>query len=92
LLDFGDKLVGLGEGGDEVLHVVALAADQAAQVQHNAAGLVALPGKSNVGVLKGGELLLVPLALALELLGDLLLQDERLESIVALLLGAGKAD
>jgi len=74
-----------------VLHVVALAADEAAQVQHHAAGLVALPGQGDVGVLEGGHLLLVALALALELLGNLLLEHQRLERVVALLLGAGQA-
>ncbi len=72
--------------------MVVLARDQAAQVQHDAAGLVALPRDRHVGVLERVELLPVPLALALQLLGDLLLQDERLEGVVALLLRAGKAD
>ncbi len=72
--------------------MVALASDQAAQVQHNTPGLVALPGKGGVGVLQSSELLLIPLALTLELLGDLLLQNQSLESVIALLLGARQAD
>jgi hypothetical protein len=74
-----------------VLHVVVLARDQAAQVQHDAAGLVALPRDRDVGVLQRVELLAVPLTLALQLLGNLLLQNKSLEGVVALLLGAGKA-
>ena len=91
LLDLGDEVVGLRERLDQVLHVVALAADQAAQVEHHAAGLVALAGQRDVGVLEGRHLLLVALALALELLGNFLLEHQRLERIVALLLGAGQA-
>jgi hypothetical protein len=75
-----------------VLHVVALAADEAAQMQDNTAGLVALPEDCDIGVLKGGEFLLVPLPLALELLGDLLLEHQSLEGIVALLLRSAEAD
>lgn len=91
-LDLGGELVGRRQRLDEVLHVVVLARDQAAQVQHDAARLVALPGNRDVGVLKRVELLPVPLALPLELLGDLLLENERLERVVALLLGSGEAD
>ena len=91
-LDLGRELLGRRQRLDEVLHVVVLARDQAAQVQHDAAGLVALPRDRHVGVLQRVELLPVPLALALQLLGDLLLQDKRLEGVVALLLRAGQAD
>ena len=90
--NFGDEVVGAGQTLDQVLHVVALAADQAAQVQHDTAGLVPLPGDGVVGVLQGAELLLVPLALTLQLLGDLLLEDKCLKSIITLLLGASEAD
>lgn len=69
-----------------------LAGDQAAQVQHNAAGFVALAKDGDVGVLEGGELLPVPLALALKLLSNLLLENKGLEGVVALLLCAGEAD
>jgi len=72
--------------------VVALATDEAAEVEHHAAGLVALAQNSSVGMLESSQLLLVPLALALELLRDLLLEDESLESVVALLLRTGKTD
>lgn len=91
-LDLGGELLGRRQRLDEVLHVVVLARDEAAQVQHDAAGLVALPRDRHVGVLQRVELLAVPLALALQLLGDLLLQDQRLEGVVALLLRAGQAD
>jgi hypothetical protein len=43
-------------------------------------------------VLQRAELLPVPLALPLELLGNLLLENKRLEGIVTLLLSARKAD
>ncbi|KAH6610285.1 hypothetical protein Trco_000305 [Trichoderma cornu-damae] len=90
-LDLADELIRLGEGLDEVLHVVALAANQAAQVQDDAASLVALAHDGGVGVVELSKLLLVPLALPLELLGNLLLQNEGLEGVVALLLRAGEA-
>lgn len=82
----------LAESADNMLHMVSLAADERAQVKNNALCLVALAQDGGVGVLELGELLLVALALALEFLGDLLLQDESLEGVVALLLGAGEAD
>lgn len=85
-------VLGLGERADEVLQMVALATDKAAQVQHHAASVVALPGDGVVGVLQGCKLLLVALALALELLGNLLLKHKSLEGVVALLLGTGKTD
>lgn len=43
-------------------------------------------------MLKSGKLFLVPLAFAFQLLGDFLLEDERFESVVALLLCAIEAD
>lgn len=74
-----------------MLHVVRLAADQAAQVQDHALGFVPLAQDRDVGVLERAELFLVALAFALELLGDFLLQDERFEGVVSLLFGAGEA-
>lgn len=91
-LELSGDILGLGEGLDDVLHVVALAADEAAEVEHYATGLVALAQNGGVGMLESSQLLLVPLALALELLGNLLLEDESLESVVALLLRTGKTD
>ena len=72
--------------------MVVLARDQAAQVQHDPAGLVALPGDRHVGVLEGVQFLPVPLALPLQLLGDLLLQDKGLKGVVTLLLRASEAN
>lgn len=89
-LDFRDELVRLGERADKVFHVMALSADEAAQVEHNAARLVPLPKDRGVGVLQRRELLLVTLALALQLFGNLLLEHERLEGVIALLLSAVK--
>lgn len=55
-------------------------------------GLLLLTHERRVGVREGRELLAVPFPLALELLGHLLLQDERLQGVVALLLGARQTD
>jgi hypothetical protein len=74
-----------------MLHVVSLATDQAAEMQNNTLSLITLSEDGAVGVLQSRELFLVALALALKLLSNLLLEDEGLESIVTLLLGAGKA-
>lgn len=90
-LDFGSQLVGGRQRLDEVLHVVVLARDQAAQVQDHAAGLVALPDDGHVGVLQSVELLPVPLALPLQLFRNLLLEHKRLQGVVTLLLGARQA-
>jgi hypothetical protein len=75
-----------------VLHVVALTLDQAAQMHHNTLSLVALTGKSACGVLHGGKFLDVAFPLTLEFLGNLLLENQGFESIVALLLRAGQAE
>jgi hypothetical protein len=75
-----------------MLHVVVLAGNQAAQVQHNAASFVTLPENRDIGVLESGELFPVPLTLPLELLGNFLLKNKCLEGIIALLLGTGKTD
>lgn len=91
-LDLARKLVRLSEGLDKVLHVVRLTTNQAAKVKNNAASVVALSEDGHVGVLQSGKLLLIPLAFALELLGDLLLQDERFQSIITLLLGTSKTN
>lgn len=71
-----------------MLHVVSLAIDESTQVEDHTLSLVTLSEQSTVGVLESGELLLVPLALALELLGNLLLEDKGLKGIIALLLSA----
>jgi len=92
LLDDLSNIGGAADGAHDVLHVVALAVDQAAQVQDHTLGLVTLATEGRVSVLQGSDLLLVALALTLELLGNLLLEDESLESIVALLLSAGQTE
>ena len=96
LLDEVGQVGGGGGGGadaaGQVVHLERLAADQGAELQHDALGLVALVQQGGVGVLQVGQLGLVALAFALEFLGDLLLQHQGLEGVVALLLGAGQAD
>lgn len=95
-----DKAVGnlfldasrVGEGLDKVLHVVALSTNQAAQVKDDTASLVALAQDGHVGVLESSKLLLVPLAITLQLFGNLLLEDKSLEGVIALLLGTSKTD
>lgn len=75
-----------------MLHVVALAIDQAAQVQDHPLCIVALTGEGSVSVSEGGDLLLVALALTLKLLSNLLLQNQSLESVVTLLLSARQTE
>lgn len=72
--------------------MMALTTDKTAKVKHHAACLVSLPDDGDVGVLKGGKLLLVPLAFALKLFGNLLLEHEGLESVVTLLLRSAEAN
>ena len=72
--------------------MVRLTTNQAAEVKNNAASVVALSEDGHVGMLKSRKLLLISLAFALELLGDLLLQDERFQSIITLLLGTSKTN
>ena len=67
---------------------MSLAADQAAQVKNNTLSLVALSEDSVIGMLQSREFLLVALAFALKLFGNLLLEDKGLEGIVTLLLRA----
>jgi hypothetical protein len=74
-----------------MLHVVGLAADQATQVENNPLSLITLSENGTVGMLESRKFLLVALALTLELLGDLLLEDEGLEGIVTLLLRSREA-
>ena len=92
LADVGVEFGGFVEGPDDVLHVVGLAVDEAAEVEDDALGFVALAEDGGVGVLEGGEVFLVAFAFAFELFGDFLLEDEGFESVVALLFGAGEAD
>src|SRR5690625_1720207 len=61
-------------------------------MQHDAPGLVALARDGAVGVVKLSKLLLVPLALTLQLLSNLLLENKSLKGVITLLLGAGEAD
>lgn len=89
--NLGDKVVRCRERLDQVLHVVALAADETAKVQDDATRLVSLSRERDIGVLQRRQLLLIPLPLTLQLLGDLLLENKGLESVVTLLLGTGKA-
>lgn len=60
-------------------------------MKNDTASLVTLPDNGNVGVLERRKILLVSLAFALELFGNLLLKYEGFESVVSLLLGTGKA-
>jgi hypothetical protein len=82
----------LAEGSDDVLHVMRLAADQAAQVEDNTLSLVALAKDCGVGLLKLSKLLLVALALTLEFFSNLLLQNKGLKRIITLLLGPRETD
>lgn len=90
LANVGVELGGLVEGAHNVLHVVSLAVDEGAEVEDDALGFVALTDNGDVGVLEGGELLLVALALALELFGNLLLEDQSFQGVVALLFRTGE--
>ena len=95
VITFMDVLSQLGcgaDGANDMLHVVGLAIDQGAKMQNDTLGFVALSLKSLVGVLHGSDLLSVALALPLELLSNLLLQNEGFESIVALLLGTRQTE
>ena len=69
-----------------MLHVVSLPIDEAAKVKNHSSRLVALAENGGICMLEGAELFLVALALTLELFGNILLEDKRLESIVAVLL------
>lgn len=69
-----------------MLHVVSLPVDEAAEVENHTSRLVALAEDGFICVLESGELFFVTLALSLELFGNVLLEDKRLESIVTLLL------
>lgn len=68
--------------------MVSLPVDEAAKMEHHTSRLVALAENGGICMLESGELFLVALALSLELFGDVLLEDKRFESIVALLLCA----
>jgi hypothetical protein len=92
ILKLLNKVIGLGKRLNEVFKVVALTANQAAQVQDHTASFVTLSKDGDVGVLKLGKLLLIPLALTLKLLSNLLLKNKGLESIITLLLGASKTN
>lgn len=74
-----------------MLHVVGLPADKAAKMEDHALSFVTLAKDGGVGVFEGGQLLPVTLALTLKFLGNLLLQDEGLESIITLLLSSSEA-
>ena len=68
--------------------MVRLARDERAQVHHDALRLLSLPQRRLVRVLELLQRALVLLPLALQLLGDGLLQDQGLERVVALFFGA----
>src|ERR1700761_5879179 len=67
---------------------MCLSIDEGTKMQYNTLSLVPLPVEGLVCMLHGRELFLVSLALALELLCNLLLKNKGFESIVALLLGS----
>lgn len=71
--------------------MVGLATDQAAEMKDDTLSLITLTKNCDIGVLQSGELLLVAFAFALKLLGDLLLEDKCLESIITLLLSSREA-
>ncbi len=71
--------------------MVSLATDQAAKVQDNTLGLIPLTKYGHVSVLKRRQLLFVAFPLTLKFLGNLLLKDQGLESIITLLLSAREA-
>lgn len=71
--------------------MVGLSTDQAAKMENNALSFITLSQDGSVSVLESRQLLLVALALTLKFLGNLLLEDKGLESIVTLLLGSGEA-
>ena len=51
-----------------------------------------MSNNGNIGVLKGGQFLLIALAFPLKFLGDLLLENQGFKSVVSLLLGTGEAN
>lgn len=61
-------------------------------MENHTLSLVTLAEDRDVGVLKGGEFLLVALTLALKLLSNFLLKNQGLESIVTLLLSTRQTD
>ena len=69
---------------------MSLTSDQAAQVENNTLSLISLAEYGDIGVLKGSKLLLVAFPLTLEFLGNFLLENKSLESIVTLLLSSRK--
>lgn len=69
--------------------MMSLAANKTSEMQHHSLCLVPLAENGDVRVLQRRQFFNVPLPLALELLGDLLLENKSLECIVALLLSAG---
>jgi hypothetical protein len=71
-----------------VLHVVGLATDQTAQVKNNTLSFIPLAEDGHIGVLESRKFLLVALTFTLKFLGNLLLQDKSLESIITLFLGS----
>ena len=74
-----------------MLHVMSLSVDETAKVQNYTAGFVTLARKRRVRVLESRELLHVAFALSLKLFRNVLLKDERFESIISLLLCAVEA-
>jgi hypothetical protein len=59
-------------------------------MENNALSFIPLSDDGDIGVLEGRKLLLVSLPLTLKLLGNFLLKDKSLESIVTLFLSSGE--
>lgn len=91
MLDVFADVGGDGKVANDVLHMVSLALDQAAQVHHNALGFVALTRERSAAVFHGGKILVVAFAFPLQLLGNFLLENQSFQGIVALLFGTRKA-
>ena len=90
-LDVVTEFGSLVERAHDVLHVMSLPVNEAAKVEDHTSGLVTLAENGGVCVPESGEFFFVALALSFELFSNILLEDKRLESIVALLLRAVKA-
>ena len=72
--------------------MVVLACYQTSQVKHNTASLITLPQDRDIRMLESSKFFPVPLAFALELFGNLLLENKCLEGIISLLLSPGETD
>ena len=79
------------KGAHNMLHVMSLSVDETAKVQNYTAGFVTLARNRRIRMLESRELLHVAFALSLKLFRNVLLKDERFESIISLLLCAVEA-